>query len=220
MESRKKVDYILLIMNCAKYKWKADIQKQTWLPLLPPDLKYYHVLGDETLSSDFKFDDELNILWVNTMDDYNSLPEKVISAYHAVNKTFHFKYLFKTDDDQRMIKPPAVFFNTITQVVERSKSHYGGSVVDVQNPYLSSYHKIHKELPSNIVVQATKYCSGRFYFLSAPAVADLISKREDISIEYFEDYAIGYFLGEMFKENMMHLETSKIFQDIENNVIN
>jgi hypothetical protein len=183
------------------------------------NLKYYHVLGDEMLSTDFKFDNDLNILWVNTKDDYNSLPDKVISAYHAVNETFHFKYLFKTDDDQRMIKNPAVFFKTITQVTETNKSHYGGFIVDVQNPYFSSYHKIHKELPSNVVVQSTKYCSGRFYFLSVEAIADLISKREDISKEYFEDYAIGYYLNDSFKENMFHFETFKIFQDIENNVI-
>jgi hypothetical protein len=118
-----------------------------------------------------------------------------------------------------MIKSPVVFFKTITQVIETTKSHYGGFIVEVQDPYLSSYHKIHKDLPSNIVVQATRYCSGRFYFLSAEAIADLISKREDISKEYFEDYAIGYYLNDFFKENMFHFESFKIFQDIENNVI-
>jgi hypothetical protein len=219
MESKEQVDYILLIMNCAKYSWKAEIQKQTWLPQIPRGLKYYHVLGDDSLSTDFKFDNNLHILWVNTKDDYNSLPHKVISAYKAVSKTYQFKYLFKTDDDQRMIKNPTLFFNTITQLVEKNKSHYGGFVVDVQNPYLSSYHKVHKELPSNIVVQSTRYCSGRFYFLSVSAVKDVILKREDISKEYFEDYAIGYFLSENFKQNIFHFETHKIFQDIENNVI-
>lgn len=219
MESKEEVDYILLIMNCAKYKWKSLIQKQTWLPLIPPGLKYYHVLGDDTMSTDFKFDNESSILWVNSKDDYNSLPNKVISAYHAVSKTFHFKYLFKTDDDQRMIKNPDLFFGTLTQLLEKNKSNYGGFVVDVQNPYLSSYHKVHKELPSNIVVQSTRYCSGRFYFLSASSVEYLISKREEISLEYFEDYAIGYYLSENFKLNMFHFETHKIFQDIENNVI-
>ena len=74
----EEVDYILLIMNCAKYKWKADLQKETWLFLI--SLKYYHVLGDENLTTDYKFDNELNILWVKTKDDYNSLPKKVISG--------------------------------------------------------------------------------------------------------------------------------------------
>ena len=67
MESKEHIDYILLIMNCAKYRWKAEIQKQTWLPLI--NLKYYHVLGDEMLTTDFKFDNDSNILWVNTKDD-------------------------------------------------------------------------------------------------------------------------------------------------------
>jgi hypothetical protein len=206
-------------MNCEKYRWKADIQKQTWLPLIPPTLKYYHVLGDETLETEFKFDNDLSILWVRTKDDYNSLPDKVISAYYAIKNTFEFKYLFKTDDDQRMMKNPAVFFNTITKLIETKNADYGGYIVDVKYPYYSGYFNVHKELPANIIVQATKYCSGRFYFLSAKAVDDLITKREEIEKEYFEDYAIGFNLSEKLKCNMMNIDTSKIFQDIENNVV-
>ena len=50
-------DFILLIMNCKKYMKKALFQKGTWLKTLPTWLKYYHVIGDETLDCDYKFDD-------------------------------------------------------------------------------------------------------------------------------------------------------------------
>ena len=77
-------DYIMLIMNCKKYFEKAAYQKKTWLPLVPTYLKYYHVIGDESLDCAFKFDDTDRILWVKVGDDYNSLPKKVIAAYEAV----------------------------------------------------------------------------------------------------------------------------------------
>lgn len=98
-------EFILLIMNCKKYAKKAKFQKMTWLKSIPSSLLYYHVIGDENLERDFYFDDQERILWVKTLDDYNSLPKKVIAAYNAVNETLNFKYIFKTDDDQILVKP-------------------------------------------------------------------------------------------------------------------
>lgn len=208
-------EYILLIMNCKKYTKKAVFQKRTWLPLIPSYLKYYHVIGDENLDQAFQFDDENQILWVKTADDYNSLPNKVISAYEAVYNTFQFKYLFKTDDDQILVKPN--FFDIMTGVINNKNPpvHYGGFIVDVKHPYLSEYHRIHPELPKRLPLYVTKYCSGRFYFLSKSAISNLINKRENIVKEYLEDYAIGFNLDEHFKTNMLHISTNNFFTDIE-----
>jgi len=208
-------DFILLIMNCKKYEAKANIQKASWLKTVPSYLKYYHVIGDETLDSDFIFDDDKQILWVKTQDDYNSLPKKVIEAYSAVNKTFKYKYIFKTDDDQMLTN--SNFFNTITKLITNKKpvSHYGGFIVDVKFAHLSQYHKFHPELPENIPVNITKYCNGRFYFLSKNAIEDLLTKTELIKQEYFEDYAIGYNLDEKYKIDVLNIATNKIFIDMD-----
>ena len=97
-------EYILLIMSCKKYERKADYQRTTWIPNLPSSIiKHYHVIGDKNLWKDFEFDNERQILYVNTPDDYNSLPKKVIAALSAIKKTFEFKYVFKTDDDQVLL---------------------------------------------------------------------------------------------------------------------
>lgn len=207
-------EFIMLIMNCKKYASKALYQKKTWLPKIPFYLKYYHVIGDETIEELYKFDDENNMLYVKTLDDYNSLPSKVIAAFKAIQETFEFKYLFKTDDDQILVKPS--FFDIITNLIKtkQPKTHYGGFIVDVKTPYLSKYCLIHKELPTNIIVQKTKYCSGRFYFLSYEAVTNLLSKRENITKEFLEDYAIGYNLHPFFKENILHISTNNFFTDI------
>jgi hypothetical protein len=202
-------------MNCKKYVKKADYQKKTWLLQIPSYLKYYHVIGDESLENDFKFDDKQNILWVKVDDGYNSLPNKVISAYIAVYENFNFKYLFKTDDDQILVKPE--FFDILKNILSSypDPPHYGGFIVDVKQPYLSQYNRIHPELPSQIPLYVTKYCSGRFYFLSRSAISNLIRKKEVIVKEYLEDYAIGFNLDERFKTNMMSLATGTFFVDIE-----
>jgi hypothetical protein len=208
-------DFILLIMNCKKYQKKAIFQKITWLPRIPSYLIYYHVIGDETLDTDFKFDNESRILWLKVADDYNSLPKKVMAAYKAISDTFQFKYIFKTDDDQILVNDK--FFDTINKILTTTKPsiHYGGYIVDVPKPYLSQYYKIHSELPTYLPILQTKYCSGRFYFLSKNSIANLISKRESIEKEYLEDYAVGFNLDPFYKNNMLSLATNNFFTDIE-----
>jgi hypothetical protein len=206
-------EYIMLIMNCKKYLKKAKFQKMTWLPNIPSYLKYYHVIGDTDLDTDYKFDNENQILWIKVEDDYNSLPKKVIRAYEAVNKTFDYKYLFKTDDDQILVN--VKFLDIVKGLTNKNKIHYGGFIVDVKQNYLSQYHKIHPELPNYLPILQTKYCSGRFYFLSKQSIQNLISKKISIEKEYLEDYAIGYNLDQYYKLNMINLETNKYFTDIE-----
>ena len=209
-------NFILLIMNCKKYKNKAKHQKKTWLKKLPSYLLYYHVIGDEELESEYKFDDKKRILWLKVADDYNSLPKKVILAYEIINKIFAFKYLFKTDDDQILIDAKSNFFDLLKVFIQDKLPmiHYGGYIVDVKSPHFSKYHLVHPELPENIPVYVTKYCNGRFYFLSNDAVIDLINKKENIYKEYFEDYAIGYHLDDSYKKNILNINSNEYFIDM------
>jgi len=216
MVSLYKQDYILLIMNCVKYKSKATMQKNTWLKLLPSYLKYYHVIGNPDLNTEsgFLFDENERILYVKTKDDYNSLPHKVISAYEAIQNTFNYKYIFKTDDDQKLenIK----FFDMVKGMIEQlsPQVHYGGNVVDVKQAYISKYHKIHPELPENLPILPIKYCNGRFYFLSKEAIITLITKKNNISKEYLEDYAIGLYLIDYYKNNVLNVKSDLFFKDM------
>ncbi len=206
-------DYILLIMNCERYRDKALQQKTGWLQNIPSNILYFHVLGNPTLEDEYQFDDAKKILWVKTKDDYNSLPNKVIAAYYAIYQNYKFKYLFKTDDDQILIK--SNFFTTLCNLLEtkQPKVHYGGQIVKVGIPYLSQYYKIHPELPEDMIIQSTDYCSGRFYLLSPEATSNLIARRPKIEKEYLEDYAIGLNLNDIFKKTILSLKSDKIFND-------
>ena len=209
------VPFILLIMNCEKYRYKAEKQKDTWLKDI--QIPYYHVLGNENLESEYKFDDNSKTLWVKTPDDYISLPKKVVLAYKAILKVHSPSYIFKTDDDQLLISQDSKkFMNTMFNIINTKtpKVHYAGNIVNVVQPYLSKYHTIHPELPENLPVFSTKYCSGRFYILSSDAIYDLILKREKMFKEYLEDYAVGFLLNDSFKETIMHIDTNKYFIDM------
>lgn len=213
-------DFILLIMNCQKYRQKALYQKSTWLKNLPHNIKYYHVIGNEDMNYLYDFDEENKILYVKTPDDYVSLPKKVITAFESVLRNFpNVKYIFKTDDDQILLNPS--FFGIIINIInmktyneKNEQPHYGGYLVDMTGNYLSEYYKIHPELPKYLPMYKTKYCNGRFYFLSKEAILDLMSKRENIGKEYFEDYAIGFYLNEMYKQNILQISTTKNFVDM------
>ena len=208
-------NYILLIMNCVRYTDKAELQKTNWLQKLPSFLIYYHVVGLPLLETEFLFSEKERILYVRVADDYNSLPQKVIAAYEAINTCYDFKYIFKTDDDQQVSNTR--FFEMIKRLIKRepcrSIPHYGGHIIDVRKPYLSEYHKIHPELPVDLPILATKYCSGRFYFLSFSAINSLIKKKKAFVTEYLEDYAIGFHLDDFWKEDMLHIQTDRYLTD-------
>jgi hypothetical protein len=210
--SKISTDIILLIFNCKKYRYKALKQKETWLnnfTMMP----YFHVIGEPELETEYKFDNSENILYVKTLDDYNSLPKKVISAYSAIHQEYNFKYIFKTDDDQMITT--IQFLETIKKFVltKEPKIHYAGRIVNVTKPYLSQYHRLHPELPPNLPILQTRYCNGRFYVLSNLAVEYLLTKTDKIKNEYLEDYAIGFHLDEKFKLNMLPIATEKYFYE-------
>ena len=206
-------EYILLIMNCIKYRYKAQRQKKTWLAELPEFLIYFHVIGDEMLPTDYEIDYDANILYVKTQDDYNSLPQKVMAAYQVISNKYKYKYIFKTDDDQCLTN--INFLNIVKNLLDTvyPKIHYGGKIIDVDKPYLSQYYRIHPELPQELKIMKTKYCSGRFYLLSCDAVNSLIIKQDDINREYLEDYAIGFYLHNVYKIGMLRLNTD-VFIDV------
>jgi len=213
-------EVILLIFNCKKYQYKALKQKETWLKQLNelPNyliIPYFHVIGEPLLNQDYLFNETEHILYVKTPDDYISLPKKVIAAYQAINKEFVFSYIFKTDDDQNLIR--IEFLNIIKELLLKRlpKIHYAGKIINVDKSYLSQYNIIHPELPQNLPVLKTQYCSGRFYILSDLAVQQLISKKDKINNEYLEDYAIGFHLDSILKKTIFNIETNKYFLDFE-----
>jgi len=210
----KKCDFILMILNCNEYKHKSNLQKETWLKELPTSLPYYHVIGNPDLPSNFIFDENERILYVKTPDDYNSLPQKVICAYEAFYKIYDFKYIFKTDDDQNLINKH--FFSILMNklINNKEKYNYGGHICNIVNDQISNYYIQHDCLPRDILMKKGTYCNGRFYFLSKESIADLLTKKEFFYKEYFEDYAVGYYLNSNLKSSILSINNYEYFREV------
>ena len=211
--SKIKQEFILLIMNCQRYKEKAIRQKQTWLPFLPSNVTYFHVIGDETLNQPYMIIENDNLLVIKTEDDYNHLPKKVINAYEIINSLYDYKYIYKTDDDQ-LLQTTKFFFLIKNTLLSNENVHYGGFMVAVKEDQISDYYKFHAELPKDLIIKKSTYCNGRFYLLSNSAVNNLLESKTEIEEEYFEDYAIGYYLNNKYKTNFLKLQTSQYFKDM------
>ena len=217
--------YILLIMSCKKYAHKVALQKASWLQNFT-DVMYYHVVGctkDELQqqqqlgTADYVFDDINNRLLVHVADDYLSLPQKVIQAYAAVAERYNktLKYIFKTDDDQNLLKP--AFFREMMKLLDTHPQEpaYGGFPINIYKNHFSMYNALHPEVPKRVPLLPTVYCSGRFYFLSVEAIRFLVQQKEAFGKEYFEDYAVGYYLNKYEKKMpLLPIQTSKIFVDL------
>ena len=174
---------ILLICSCDKYILKAQYQKLTWLKTFQSicsDIPFFHIVGRPNMNSKYKFDHDQHILFVQTNDDYNSLPSKMLAAFDAIEREYSYLYIFKTDDDQMVSN--VNFFNHLSSLLIQQYNtpnsiHYGGQVIDVKMPHVSEYWQLHPELPKNLLIKPTKYCSGRFYFISSQAVKELLPRR-------------------------------------------
>jgi hypothetical protein len=122
-------------------------------------------------------------------------------------------HLFLDPRDQNLVFDN--FFATLTKLLQEKTPapHYGGNIISIRE-HISTYYTIHSELPRDLLMKATTYSNGRFYFLSCDAIESLLQNKSDIAKEYFEDYAIGLYLEPKFKENALYIKTDNIFKDI------
>ena len=192
---------VLLIMNCAKYRWKAQRQIDGWLKNVT--IPYYHVLGDENLDTPYKFDDENRILYICVPDDYCSLPKKVIRAFEACHKELDCDYIFKTDDDQILTDP--AFFDRLIPTLDPALIHYGGHICKIEEEGFSGYWEYHPELPRTIYLKKNMYGNGRFYIVSRTAIAALMHIKAEIEDHYFEDYIVWFCLSAVIKNNILNI---------------
>ena len=205
-------DYVLLILNCKAYKFKAELQKELWLNKLPKSIQYFHIVGDKEQcdGDEYYFDFDNHVLYVATDDDYISLPHKMITALKAVNETFEYRYIFKTDDDQMLLQPN--FFSRISgQLIDKPNCHYGGFSIEMKTQ-ICDYNKFHSSLPDNLILRGTIYCNGRFYLLSKEGVEDLLKKKDKIKKLYIEEHGIGLHLNEDLKQEILHFDSKTVFQ--------
>jgi hypothetical protein len=218
-------DYVLIILSCKKYrKERREGQVVQFLTndKIMNNIPYFHVEGNQGL---FKFKKYKNkqyvinkkekVIYTNTKDDYLSLAHKVIMAFKAIVENFDFKYILKTDDDQRLIYPN--FFSELHPRLIQLKPDYVGRIFNMPKKVEQYQPVVHKEdgFPTGYVVgDDLPFTNGRFYALSKRNVTDLVeNKFKLIKEELCEDWAIAKYQKLEYRKNICSFETMNIFRD-------
>lgn len=199
--------HVLIILNCKKYAHKRQIQKSTWLKDIT--IPYYHVIGDESLETEYVIDEPEKIIYVKCKDTYEDLSKKSYMAISACVQTFPtLQYILKTDDD---MKCNIDNFNSMRASIRGYE--YGGEAIKCV-PHMSIYHYpyVSEEFRKPVIMQDTYYCPGRFYFLSRSACTIILSEKDYIFNQMFEDYAIGSCLVK-HGVKILPLNANSIFYD-------
>jgi len=200
--------YCLMILNCQKYAEKRSVQRSTWLPNIR--VRWFHVIGDPSIQTEYEYRESENILYVQCKDTYESLPKKTYLSILAVQKLFpDVEYLLKTDDD--MICEIPAFESMLEAIVGYD---YGGEMFEAPE-HASVYHypNVDPELRKPFTILNTQYCPGRFYFLSRNARRSLLAHKEFFAKQIFEDYTVGYLATRIPNVKCLSLDARSIFHE-------
>jgi hypothetical protein len=218
-------DYVLVILSCKKYR-KERREKQITQFLTNPQIMngipYFHVEGNPKLftfkkhrKKQYIINEKERVIYTNTKDDYLSLAHKTIMAFKAIVENFDFKYILKTDDDQRLIVPK--FFTQLHENLIKTTPDYVGRIFNMPEKIEKYQPVMHKEdgFPHGYVCgDNLPFTNGRFYALSKRNVTDLVENKFDsIKEELCEDWAIAKYQKLEFRKNILSFFTEKIFQD-------
>lgn len=208
-------EYVLFILNCKKYDYKRQIQLNSWLKDLKiPNLKYYHIIGDQNLEKDYEVNN--NLLIVKCEDNYESLPHKTFMSIKAI-KDIHknLKFILKTDDDMNV---NLNYLQVILKVLEPTNCDYYGEFITISREHLSTYHfdKVEKKTSRRkIHMECLTYSPGRFYILSNNLTEKILQEEKYFKESMFEDYAVG-FIANKYKVKLYNI---KVRPNIEEFVI-
>lgn len=220
-----KDDFILMILSCKKYETERRVgQIKQFLQNnnIMNGMRYFHIVGDTTnmnsdeLEKGYKIDETNNIIYTNTKDDYLSLPHKTIMGFKALLDNYSFKYIYKSDDDQRVIVP--TLFIDISKALLLNKPDYAGNMYILPRKIETYQPRVHAAdgFPSNYIVGDGKpFTNGRLYALSRRNIEDLTSneKFDLIKKELSEDWAIAKYQKDEYRMNNLTFRSLQLMMD-------
>ena len=220
-----KDNYILMIASCKKYKKErreGQIEQFLKNDKIMQGIPYFHLEGDQSKfvnNPELKYimDKQNHIIYTNTKDDYLSLPHKIICGLTAIYDNYTFKYIFKTDDDQRLLIPN-IFTQLHNQLKEKKPDYFGriGYMEEQEERGNPRVHAVDGFPWGYIVGDGLPFGHGRLYGLSHRNVKDLVlNKFEKIKIELAEDWAIAKNQKVEYRKNCQYIETNSVFVDYE-----
>lgn len=177
------------ILSCEKNQDKINSIRATWaMDLIRLGITYYFIIGREGIKNGTI---EGDILYVDSKDNYESLPFKVGQFFNYVRSATSFQYLFKIDDDcilnvEKLVEVPY------------HKHDYLGQIVGTEESLFDYYW--HKGKCEDDGLNNMKYWrewegswngGGLGYFLSSRAMDVLLNQEELLFSDIYEDKTVA-----------------------------
>lgn len=186
MEDDSKEKLIIGIYTCPKFTVRANGIRNTWLKLLPENIRVLFVFGRPGESPSLEGD----CLFLDCEEAYEKLPYKSHAFYEYCYKNLDFDYILKIDDDTYLDLGQFLGFDKQgadyvgqfrdSPLKDRGKTWHYGKCTD------KSY-----EVPDDAEF-VCGWATGGGYFLSKKAVGILIKKTSVTHQNYiFEDRMVG-----------------------------
>ena len=83
------------MITCQKNKERGDSIRETWLKLVPPNVRVLFVFGRPGKPASLEGDE----LFLDCIEAYENLPQKMSLFYQYCINNLSFDYLLKIDDD-------------------------------------------------------------------------------------------------------------------------
>ncbi len=180
----------ILIISCKKNLDKIKILREKLYQKI--NLSYCFVIGEPELS--YEWQNEGDILYVKSPDNYESLPLKVFQAFKCLYCCFNFQGVLKLDDDT-WIKDIPRFLELIDWLSTESTQDYMGNTIGYSIGRSWHFSKCESKsvdkTPYDLPFVARWCDGGSGYFLSRKSL--------EVLFEYMMKYP-GCFRGELYED--------------------
>lgn len=187
----EKVKPILLICGCKKYKTSLE---NSFIRFKSPFWTTIGLIGQTEKETYASIENDNTILYVNAIDTYENLPQKIFRAFSWCNQMFpNSPGIFKTDDDI-LISDMEEFTKTL--LLHMNISYWGFHIDNLEKTILMSNKRIqerftNKNSDQKIEIPPAHYCWGHGYWVSKQAFKTIANYSEQFDKHGCEDVIMG-----------------------------
>jgi hypothetical protein len=194
-ESKERTLY--MIISCAAYADRQDLLRGYYQSAMPKSDAYVFVVGGAQRNH---YDVANRTLHLSVGDNYEDLPEKVLSAVKFCAENFDFANLVKVDDDV------IVNFRLASKTIRGITADYFGKMIPSRRGAVpsSTWHigKVSDrspfhDKPFSFDGGPSNWCCGGMYYLSRRAACELsqLASTTDTTEFLYEDHMVGTLLA-------------------------
>ena len=177
INERSNVDFIFLIIS------NSDDSKG-WYNNIPDNTLYIRVVGDESISESYQFNNAKCTLYMKMENSINVLQDNILSIIEAVNQRFDYKYIFKLNYNETMINPKS--FGNLLNALNQNNYAFVGDSQDNN--------------------QTDAFVTGKGFFLSNNTVTEILERKMNDNKE------ISSYLDSNYKNSSIYFDANSIFK--------